>query len=203
MHANFLRGVLLVCLLGIAHLANAQAPGLMWSANIGARLFAVDDEANSYANVGGSVIKLSPTGIPLETNNICPVLPSVAQRDSAGNFYFAGKFDGSHDFGGITITGGWTNWPNPGQWSPGSPTCFLAKYASNGVVQWVKSFGEQGLKNTLSDLRTDSDGNCYAGYTVYAAFNSQGKLRRFDNSGVPLWDKVVANPFSSEGVIKL
>jgi hypothetical protein len=76
-----------------------QAPPLAWTTNIGARLFAVDAQTNLYANAGGMVIKLSADGQPLQTNAICP-LPGLAQRDSPGNFYFTGSFDGTQDFGG-------------------------------------------------------------------------------------------------------
>ncbi len=37
----------------------AQSPAILWSTNIGARVFAVDAQTNVYANVGGSVIKLT------------------------------------------------------------------------------------------------------------------------------------------------
>src|SRR5258706_575197 len=72
--------------------ASAQAPNLMWTTNIGARVFAVDDQTNVYANAGGSVIKLNGSGLSLQTNNICP-LPGIARLDAAGNYLFAGSFD--------------------------------------------------------------------------------------------------------------
>ena len=34
----------------------AQAPDLMWTTNVGARVFAVDNQTNVYANAGGSVM---------------------------------------------------------------------------------------------------------------------------------------------------
>ena len=83
--------------------AQAQAPALLWTTNIGARVFAVDGQTNVYANAGGTVITLSPSGVPFQTNTICPVAASFAERDVAGNFYFAGSFDGTQDFGGITL----------------------------------------------------------------------------------------------------
>src|SRR5436190_17590545 len=65
---------------------SAQAPGLQWTTNIGARLFAVDARTNVYANAGGTVIQLTSAGVPVQTNAICPV-PGIARRDDAGNFY--------------------------------------------------------------------------------------------------------------------
>src|SRR5947209_7793601 len=67
---------------------DAQAPDLMWTTNVGARVFAVDEQTNVYANAGGSVIKLNSSGLALQTNSFCP-LPGFAQRDAAGYVYFA------------------------------------------------------------------------------------------------------------------
>ena len=84
----------------------AQAPPLTWTTNLGARLFAVDGQTNVYANVGGKVIQSTALGVPTQTNTICPV-DGIARRDAAGNFYFGGNFDGTQNFGGITLVGGW------------------------------------------------------------------------------------------------
>jgi hypothetical protein len=123
----------------------------LWTNTLGARVFAVDDQTNVYANAAGAVIIVSGAGQPLQTNRICP-LPSIAQRDAAGNYLFAGSFDGTQDFGGITLVGGCTICSFNGHWTPGWPTCFLAKYDAEGALQWAKSFGQQGRQNILSDL---------------------------------------------------
>jgi hypothetical protein len=91
-----------------ARTARSQAPGIVWSNNIGATLFAVDGQTNLYANANGNVIILNGAGLPLVTNSICP-LPGMARRDPAGNYFFAGSFDGTQNSGGITLVGGWTN----------------------------------------------------------------------------------------------
>src|SRR5439155_1495846 len=123
---------------------SAQAPGLAWATNLGAQVFAVDGQTNVYANAGGTVFVLNGNGAVLQTNGICPI-PGIARRDSAGNYYFSGSFDGTQNFGGITLVGGWTN--NNGQYSPGWPTCYLAKYAGNGSLQWVTGFGQHATRN--------------------------------------------------------
>ena len=199
--AFLLLGALSMCLL--ATRAQAQAPGLLWTTNIGARVFAVDAQTNVYANAGSTVITVSPSGVPFQTNTICPVAASYAQRDLAGNFYFAGTFDGTQDFGGITLVGGWINNINfsPPRWVAGYPTCFLAKYASNGDLQWAKSFGDEGFRNAVSDLLLDSDIACYvAGYLLP---NGSYRLSRFDNSGTSLWDMKIGGPFDTFDGIKL
>lgn len=163
-----------------------QAPGLLWTTNIAATLFAVDAETNAYANVGGSVIKLSPNGVPLQTNSICPI-PGMAQRDATGNFYFAGNFDGTQDFGGITLVGGWTNWPTPGNWTPGYPTHYVAKYASNGSLLWVTSFGEQGGINLrVTDFLLDLNGGSLVGHVGASGI---AKITRVNSAGTLQWTK--------------
>src|SRR5438309_1733148 len=48
----------------------AQAPGLLWSTNLGATLFAVDAQTNAYANSGGTVFTINSAGVPISTNII-------------------------------------------------------------------------------------------------------------------------------------
>jgi hypothetical protein len=171
--------------------AVAQAPGLLWTTDVGARLFAVDDQTNLYANLGGKVIVLSSAGVPLGTNTICP-LKGVAQRDSSGNFYFAGNFDGTQDFGGITLVGGWTQGSPSPPWTAGWPTCYLAKYSSNGSLLWAESFGEQASVNMLSDLLIDPAGGCYAAFSTSIG---DAIISHFSNSGS---NDQSANVFSGE-----
>jgi len=141
--------------------AGATPPGLAWTTNIGARVFAIDEQTNLYASAGGNVLVLDASGTVLQTNSICP-LPGVARRDAAGNYFYAGSFDGTQNFGGITLVGGWTN--HNGQYASGWPTCYAAKYSSNGTLQWVKSFGSQSTRNILTDMVLDPGGGLYAGY---------------------------------------
>ena len=174
--------------LGMPLPAWSQAPGLLWSTNLGAQVFAVDEQTNVYASASGSVIQLSATGVPLQTNAICP-LPGIAQRNAAGDYYFAGNFDGTQNFGGITLIGGWTNWPNPGQWSPGLPTHYVAKYSSSGSLQWVKSFGAQASTvNRLTDLVVDAAGGVIAGHSTPGNLGlPAGLATRFDSAGNLQW----------------
>ncbi|NOS69324.1 MAG: immunoglobulin domain-containing protein [Verrucomicrobia bacterium] len=187
-HQVFQRFTFLPLLLLVAVQAFGQVPSLLWSTNIGATLFAVDNQTNSYANVGGSVIVINPNGVPVSTNVICPK-PGVARRDASGNFYFAGNFDGTQNFGGITLVGGWTNWPSAGQWTPGYPTHFITKYTSNGTLVWAKSFGSQAFHgNNLTDIFMDSTGGVFLGHIGQGVSGSPPFLARFDSSGVFQWD---------------
>jgi len=148
--------------------ASGQAPALLWSTNINARLFAVDAQANSYATHNGAVVVCNAAGIPTQTNQMCP-LPGIAQRDAAGNFYFFGTFDGTNDFGGgVTLVGGWTDqgppYLNPAPWTPGYPTCFLAKYDNGGNLLWATNFGSQPTINVAGDLVVNPDSSVSVGY---------------------------------------
>ncbi len=159
----------LLCLAFLAGLSarsvQAQAPGLLWRTNVGARLFAVDAQTNVYANQNATIIALDSTGAAFQTNTLCSVTNAIAQRDGQGNLYLAGSFDGTQDFGGITLVGGWTNYYNDqGQhWTPGYPTCYLAKYDSHHSLQWAVSFGPQGYRNHLDDLAVNDSGSSVAG----------------------------------------
>lgn len=176
-------------LFALARSAPAQSPGLLWSTNVGARLFALDAQTNAYAVSGTNVIVINLTGQIVQTNSFCPV-PGIARLDANGNFYFAGSFDGTQDFGGITLVGGWTNFPSSGHYTSGWPTCFLAKYAGNGALQWVTSFGHQGYRNDLTDLVVDSSGNCWA---AYMNSTSEGHIVRIDSAGNIQWDSTVTS----------
>src|SRR4051812_28135754 len=92
-------GSSMVCMASL----QAQVPSLLWRTNVNAALFVVDSQTNVYANANGTVITLNSQGVPFQTNHLCPVpsiAPSFALRDFSGNFYFAGNFDGTNDFGG-------------------------------------------------------------------------------------------------------
>ncbi len=165
-----------------------QAPGLLWTASTGGKLFGVDAQA-AYVSAGTNVIKLNLlTGEALQTNSLCP-LPGVARLDASGNYYFAGNFDGTQNFGGITLVGGWTNWPTPGHWMAGYPTHFVAKYNSAGVLQWVKSFGKQANNaNQLTDLEVDSIGGVFVGHSfVESPGIATASITRFDSGGNLQW----------------
>ncbi len=160
----------------------AQAPALAWSANIGARVFAVDAQTNCYAYASNLVITVNGSGVPIQTNQFCP-LPAMAQRDGAGNFYFAGTFDGLQDFGGITLMGGCTICSG-GYYAPGWPTCFLAKYSSVGRLQWVTQF-----RHVLGDLHHVDDLVVNADGSTVVAFDGSGWacLAMFSAGGSNLW----------------
>ena len=46
---------------------HAQPPPLLWRMNIGANVFAVDEQTSIYANAGGTVIKLNSAALAFPT----------------------------------------------------------------------------------------------------------------------------------------
>jgi Divergent InlB B-repeat domain/Immunoglobulin domain/Chitobiase/beta-hexosaminidase C-terminal domain len=144
-----------------SHIASAQAPGLQWTINLGATPFAVDAQTNVYANAGGKVIVINSAGIPLATNAICP-LPGLAASDAASNYYFAGSFVATQDFGGIVLRGG----------QPGFPSGFLAKYGPGGNLLWATNYQNGSTATAAADLLPASDGSCYFGFTTPAPIGS-------------------------------
>ena len=177
-------------LAGIAVSVHAQAPGLLWTTNIGARLFAVDAQTNAYANVGGTVILLNGDGVPFQTNSICP-RPGLARRDADGNFYFAGVLP-SHigpsliylefepqDFGGITLS----NLP-----------VYVAKYSPLGTLLWATNFGPaNSLRGiTVTDLVLDVEGNILMGYLHFTSTQDHSPVAaKLTEAGHYLWSTLL------------
>lgn len=68
--------------------------------------------------------------------------------DALGNAYHAGAFLSSVAVGGVTLT------------SAGSFDCYLAKFAPDGRLLWLRQFGASGTE-ILYDLAVDAAGNAY------------------------------------------
>jgi len=147
--------------------ARAQAPALKWSTAANAHLFAVDAQTNSYsATPGGAVVVCDATGAIAQTIPVCNK-PGFARRDSTGDFYFFGTFDGTNDFGGTTLVGGWFNAINfdPPEWQRGYPTFFLAKYDGGGHLLWATNFGAAPANNIPGDMVVNPDDSVTIGYS--------------------------------------
>jgi hypothetical protein len=148
-----------------------------------ARAFAVDGSGNVYTATNGAVIVLSSTGTVLSSNSICN-LPAMVRRDSAGNYLCFGPFDGTNNFGGVTLVGGWIDTLEyPPRWKSGTPTCFLAKYTSTGSLLWVNGFGTQGVINYACDIQMNADDSIIVGYSAYG----DPTLCRYSSGGTNLW----------------
>lgn len=102
--------------------------------------------------------------------------------DQSGNIYIAGSFTQSATFGSITIT------------NSGNNSAFVAKYNSNGNVQWAKKAGACCDTTQYRSVSVDENGNVYvAGYfNATASFGSNN----FTSSGS---SDVVVVKYSSGG----
>jgi hypothetical protein len=106
--------------------------------------------------------------------------------DAAQNVYCAGNFNGPIDFYGdslIAVTA--------------DPHVFIAKYAWDGTLTWVKTFSS-GSPVNIHDLKLDVNGNIYVGgnFTNSITFGSttldsygdaDGFITKLDPSGNVLW----------------
>src|SRR5262245_38450873 len=66
----------------------AAAPSVQPFPNVTGILFAVDEQTNIYVNAYGPIVKLNAAGAIVSSNSVSPYY-GRAQRDAAGNFYFA------------------------------------------------------------------------------------------------------------------
>ncbi|HZM03940.1 MAG TPA: SBBP repeat-containing protein [Candidatus Saccharimonadales bacterium] len=82
--------------------------------------------------------------------------------DSAGNVYMTGGFSGEIGFGITNLT------------AIGGQDIFLAKYASNGALLWVKQAGGVGAIDVANNICVDSNNNVYitGGFQDSTAFDT-------------------------------
>jgi hypothetical protein len=107
--------------------------------------------------------------------------------DTDDNCFVTGFFDGTNDFGGVILT----------NQSAGGSDMFVAKYSSNGALQWVQRAGGTNI-NYGRSIGVDTNGNVYVtgGYQGPAKFGgvnlpaSVGEsffLAKYDAAGTAQW----------------
>jgi hypothetical protein len=85
--------------------------------------------------------------------------------DSQGNCYVTRWFDGTNNFGGVTLT----------NQSVGGSDIFVAKYDSTGVLQWAQRAGGTSTNmNTGRRVGVDTNGNVYVAGHVYCPASFSG-----------------------------
>ncbi|HZM05080.1 MAG TPA: hypothetical protein VFC44_18935 [Candidatus Saccharimonadales bacterium] len=125
----------------------------------------------------------SATSLPSDVPDIGMAL------DSQDNLYVTAWFDGTSDFGGVTLT----------NQSAGGSDIFVAKYNSTGTLQWARRAGgsDAGV-NTGRGAGVDNGGNVYVtgGFYGPADFGSVNLdsdgveemfLTKYDNAGDVQW----------------
>lgn len=109
--------------------------------------------------------------------------------DAQGNVYQAGKFSGTASFSGTQLTSGpgYTNW-------------FIAKYNSNGVLQWVKKALAGTTDREIIAMTADNASNIFiagyfsetievAGTSITSVGDRDAFLAKFNTSGTLQWIK--------------
>ena len=84
--------------------------------------------------------------------------------DTNGNCYVTGWFDGTNDFGGVTLTN-----------NVGGTDIFVAKYNSTGALQWATNAGGNSANEDIGrGIGVDTSGNVYVtgGYSGSATFGN-------------------------------
>lgn len=115
--------------------------------------------------------------------------------DAAGNCFVTGFFSGTFTADNLNIT------------SANSINAFIAKYNTNGTIQWLKQMG--GNSNDFGvGITTDKDGNSYVtgefresatfNTTTITAFGSgyESYVAKYDTDGNVIWVKSLANGFT-------
>ena len=147
-----------ICLLGLVMLALPAQAQFLWSERIASTTSWPEGEPN--------------IGLALDTNDNC---------------YATGFFDGTNNFGGVTLT----------NQSVGGSDIFVAKYNATGAVQWVQRAGGTSI-NYGRGIGVDTNGNIYVtgGYQGPAKFGSvnlpttSGEeffLAKYNNAGAVQW----------------
>ncbi len=90
--------------------------------------------------------------------------------DSAGNIYMSGWFAAKVDFGGQTMT------------SKGGQDAFVAKYASNGKLIWVRAFGGSDSEGS-NEISVLDNGEIAVSVLTNGTFQAEGKSYRFGGGG--------------------
>ncbi len=112
--------------------------------------------------------------------------------DGSGNVYICGQYEGSVNFGGLTLT------PND------EADVYLAKFNAAGAHQWSQSFGS-GFTETAGGVATDPAGNVYfagtfpqsinlGGATLFCAGGDDIFLAKFNSTGAHQWSKKFGDP---------
>ena len=109
--------------------------------------------------------------------------------DTNGNCYVTGWFDGTNDFGGVSLT----------NLSVGGSDIFVAKYNSSGVLQWARRAGGSPANlNFGRGAGVDTNGNVYvtggvSGSADFGSFNLPASssqvffLAKYNNAGTVQW----------------
>ena len=122
----------------------------------------------------------------------------AVKTDSQGNVFVAGNFKGVVNFSTIAKT------------NLGGSDVFLAKFSSNGIVQWVQTYG--GVSDdAVTSLTLDGAGNLAITGTFFGTANFGGAnltalhgifgadifVAKYNSAGAPLWSKSMGGQYGN------
>jgi hypothetical protein len=154
---------------------------------------AVDFGGGTLTSAGSNdifVAKFAPDGAHLWSKGFGSTGPQSGRgvsTDASGNVIVAGRFAGTLDFGGGTLTSG------------GSDDVFVAKFTPDGTHLWSKRFGDASAQYA-TDVTVDGSGNVtitgyldgsidFGGGTLTGAGSIDIFVAKFDPTGAHLWSK--------------
>lgn len=211
MKAIYLKLLFLLLLSGIIRFVNAQnGPAWAWAVNNNQQS---TDAAGLVTDVAGNVYtasyalaKHNATGSLIWSRKLIDSVQAVYVKglaaDAAGNLYLAGYFYGTIQLDTATLT------------SYGHSDIFLAKFNSNGQVQWVRHAGGPGpppgfppspgaIYDAAWAIATDSTGNCYltgiceptAQFDIINAnfTNNNRFVAKYNTQGIIQWVRAIPN----------
>jgi hypothetical protein len=120
--------------------------------------------------------------------------------DTNGNCYVTGWFDGTNNFGGVTLTNN----------NPGGQDIFVAEYNSAGALQWAQLAGGSSAEQDAGrGVGVDTNGNVYVTGAFYgpATFGSSNFpasqykeffLAKYSSTGTVQWVKQSFGGYAGE-----
>ncbi len=138
--------------------------------------YAPDNSLVWARRMGGDVVR---TPNPGATPSAVDVGRSVA-LDAAGNVYVAGEFEGTAEFGLVTLT------------SAGKADGFVTKIDPNGTILWASRWGNENTQ-TVGGVGVDAAGNAYATSFDWGPNNTTSAtgldVVKFSPTGATAWTR--------------
>lgn len=157
---------------GRAHANDADVLTAVGTGDAFVAKYAPDNSLVWARRMGGDVVRAGASPAAVDAGR------SLA-LDSAGNVYVAGGFQGTAEFGLVSLT------------SAGGDDVFVTKLDANGTVLWASRWGDDG-NDTAGGVGVDATGNVYAVSYRWGldGVNDNGlDVVKFSPTGATVWTK--------------
>jgi Beta-propeller repeat len=146
----------------------------------GTIITAIDNQPNTFFakyNNNGTLQWVKRFGVSLGLG--------IAAAKVSGNIYLTGRFSGTVDFGGTSLT------------SVGGGDFYCAKYNTEGILQWVRQAGASGQANEGDAIEVDASENVF----VTGAFGGVTNFSGTNLTAFGTYDIFVAS-YNSNGAFQ-